>query len=102
MIHPTTLSIRRTRAEWRVIACTIRTVQPELAAKITLARLADQLADTDSTLEITLTMAEHERLTIHLPAISWQSPPNQDDPLSGDLARAITDIESFLDWSPAA
>lgn len=96
MMHPTTVSIRHTRSGWRVIACTIRIVQPELAAKITLARLADRWADPDSTLEIAFTPAEHARLVIHAPTSSWQPPPDREDQPSSDFAQTIADIEGFL------
>src|SRR5690348_3711209 len=99
MIHPTTVSIRRTLSEWRVIACTIRVVQPELAAKITLARLTDPLADADSTLAITFTPTEHERLIIHVPTISLPQPQDPDDDQGVEIARTTADVEAFLGCS---
>jgi hypothetical protein len=101
MMHPTNVSIRHTLSEWRVIACAIRVVQPELAAKITLARFTDPLADAESTLAITFTPTEHERLAIHVPMISWP-PRDREDQSSGDVARTIADIDSFLGCSPEA
>jgi hypothetical protein len=100
MIQPTNVSICRTQSEWQLTACSLRIGQPELAAKITLARLAHPLKDVDTVLTITFTTAEHERLVRHVPAIPGQTPRDRDDQIVLETAQTIADISAFLHWPP--
>lgn len=77
--------VSRTRRQWLETARALRERQPELAAKITLARLADRAAHLDELLTIPFTRAEYDRLLARLPE------------LSGDgHDRTIADVEAFL------
>ena len=70
---------------------------PELAAKITLARLAEGAADPHELLTIAFTCAEYARLLARAPVPSWQTPEIPDPaPTGEDRDRTIADIEAFL------
>jgi hypothetical protein len=84
MTPPQTL-VSRTRREWLATAHALRERQPELAAKITLARLADRAAHLDELMTIPFTRAEYDRLFACLP-----------EPSGEELDRTIADIEAYL------
>ncbi len=90
MTSPQSL-VSQTRRHWLATACALRERHPELAAKITLARLADRPADLDDLLTIPFTSAEYDRLLAQLPAAVVSAAPDQ----------AIADIETFLGYRPA-
>jgi hypothetical protein len=82
--------VSRTRRHWLATAHALRERHPELAAKITLARLADRSAHLDELLTIPFTCAEYDRLLARLPALAVSAAPDQ----------TIADIEAFLGCRP--
>jgi hypothetical protein len=80
----------RTRRQWRAAARVLRTRRPEIAAKITLARLADLTADIDEPLTIAFSPPEYERLVRDTP--DGQGRSRAED----EWARTVADIEAFL------
>lgn len=82
--------VSRTRRQWRAAARVLRTHRPELAAKITLARLGDVTAEMDDALTIAFTEAEYERLVS-------EAAKRQGQVLAmGEIAATIADVEAYL------
>jgi hypothetical protein len=82
--------VRRTRREWRATARVLRTQRPELAAKITLARLTDVAAEMDEPLTIAFTGAEFEQLVLALPDRRGLLPADK------EIASTVAAVEAFL------
>jgi hypothetical protein len=87
---PRDVSVRCSHLTWHRMAIVLRVPQPELAAKITLARLADQYARGDDLLTITFTVPEHDRLTA-----SVEAPPAEMR-AEENTTGTTRDIELFL------
>jgi hypothetical protein len=94
------IPVSRTRSEWRATARTFRVHHPELAAKITIARLPGASAHPDEMLTIPFTPAEHDRLL----AEDATAPSQMAEPKAprwvDEATSTITDVEVFLGFTP--
>jgi hypothetical protein len=89
-------SVSRTRRQWLTAASIFRECHPELAAKITLARLSARSDQQDEPLAIAFTRAEYDWLEARLPA-EWTLTGKPGTDQGGDeTARTIADVEAFL------
>ena len=93
--------VSQTQRRWLATASSLRELHPELAAKITLARLAEGSAQPDEMLTIAFTRAEYDRLSAQFPTVAAERPEGvAPAPTSDEAYRTIADIESFLGLQP--
>ena len=93
------IPVSRTRREWRATARTVRVHHPEIAAKITIARLPAASAHPDELLTIPFTPAELDRL-LGEDAMARSQMAGSPMPIRGDEATStITDVGVFLGFA---
>jgi hypothetical protein len=93
--------VGQTRRRWLATASSLRELHPELAAKITLARLTEGAGEPEEMLAIAFTRAEYERLSAHFPIVAGEDPGGAGQvPIRDEAERTIADIETFLGIQP--
>ena len=99
-MRPPLSLVSRTRRQWLATAAALRERQPELAAKITLARLAERDQHPDEVLTIAFTPAEHDRLVAEDATVPSQMAEPKAPSWVDEATSTITDVEVFLGFTP--